>query len=261
MKNKKASWIVLCATQRSGSTMVCDDLNRHGLGYPEERYLGIVRGMKNNNFDRLKQRLNRISNECLNKETNVASVKIMANYADDLNRAFDMYYEREEPSEDWSSLATFFKNATFVMLHRGNVLEQALSRNVSRKTGVNHLVESKDGNFVPGNSSDKLAAQYSDRAKITMADLRKETRDIVIENHMWSMFFVRNRITPHYLHYEQCAQSTEYLLPIVNSIGYDLPEGVRERNVKKLPKGKTQPLAARFVRTRYPDFFRKAAQS
>lgn len=261
MKTPKQSWIVLCATQRSGSTMVCDDLNRHGLGFPEERFLGIVNSVKSGPVQSVKSRIKANLNACKNKETGISAVKVMASYAGKLNVALDQFYDLEKPSTNWSSIARLFKNATFVMLHRGNYMEQALSRVISRRTGINHNLVSKESDFVPGKSLENVGDDHGRDTKFTQRDIRVEIRNIATENQMWSLFFERNNIAPVYLHYENVSGNTDYIDRIAAALGYSLPQAPRERNVRKLPRRSGSRLPVGHLKSTYPEFFQKPKQS
>src|SRR4030081_2160924 len=70
-------WIVLCATPRSGSTLVCEDLRNNNLGRPEEHFLPFINQSRDTKVDEMLVALAEGSRD----GSGTAAVKVMASYA------------------------------------------------------------------------------------------------------------------------------------------------------------------------------------
>jgi LPS sulfotransferase NodH len=92
--------IVICAINRSGSTLVCEDLRNNDLGLTEEYVARFVKKDPPDGFDLaayLRQRGTDAGGFC--------SLKIMANYAGRLDE-YLRNAKGEAPQSFWSSLAS-----------------------------------------------------------------------------------------------------------------------------------------------------------
>ncbi len=247
--------IVICATQRSGSTVLCDDLTRHQMGFPEERFIGIANSIRTSNLENLDKKINEVHKTCCNNDTKIAAVKIMADYAGHVNKALDYYYKVSTPTASWGSLFRFYSDACWVMQNRGNYVNQALSRIISRKTGINHLIESDQGNFVPGKFAVQLPADYADDIKINSKEIELEIVKIARENGIWEEFFTRHKISPIYLSYEKHGDDETGVKEIAKHVNYKLPGMVRSLNVRKLPSVRSRIEVSRYLESGFEDFF------
>src|SRR5665213_1559894 len=73
-----ASKIIVCATQRSGSTLVCEDLRNNGLGLAEEHFLRVL--APNRPRDGVADL--KIVENAGRGPNGIYSVKVMSSYAD-----------------------------------------------------------------------------------------------------------------------------------------------------------------------------------
>ena len=263
MINNKVKKIVLCATQRSGSTMVCDDLERHGMGRPKERFIPLLQRLGAGHkllqrlgagHERVKEHdLNSIVNQCVNPDTEIMAIKVMASYGHVVNQVLDSHFKLKEPSSDWASLHRFFQGATFVHVVRANAVQQAISRIISSKTGIYHLIATKGSSFVPGSYTENITDDDHQGIKISNKEVNNQIINIAMENQIWLSFFKVHKIQPVTIVYEQCAPNIEYLTKISKIVGYDLPEATRPRNLQKLPSGLSKSVQLQVINDHSPN--------
>ena len=151
--------IVILSTQRSGTTMVCDDFAGTGvLGLPTEYY-----------HDLLSQQTEGLNKELVNsylekgKSPNgVRSVKIMANQLQKINKLYkdiggNKYTRIFGSSKPHDYLYEQYKKALFVRVIRKDKIAQAVSLIFSQKTNVYHLFDGESKmNALIGKSTQNL---------------------------------------------------------------------------------------------------------
>lgn len=144
-KEKKA--LVILSTQRSGSTMLCQDIKALGiLGTPDEHFWQVLTQKKGTSGEQLVDYFT--SNGNLNN-SDFYSIKLMYNHLDMFGYWIsDRVLDKETNTKKYRELALRFflekfDNATFIYIQRKNKFEQALSHYRSAKTNLWHIIEGK----------------------------------------------------------------------------------------------------------------------
>lgn len=230
--------ILICTTQRSGSTMVCDDMQRVGLGRPDEHfyswgnpgerdwavaYDGLVRDATANG---------------------IQASKIMANKAQIVNGRFATFVEATQPGP-YKFLRTVYADAVWLWLRRGDKIAQAISLFLAEKSGVFHSVSDKSKGLVPGKAV--LAGQNGSAIPAVEYDfeaIRRHLDFVTRGDLLWSEFFRMTRIAPIVWDYE--SHSLDKVIALAKKMGVE-PTVARERNLNKLPSERSAEMRAKFV--------------
>lgn len=134
---------LVIASQRSGSTLLCRDIESlGGMGAPKEHFLDILSGFKSGACKPTEQDVREmIARGATKKMPHVGAVKLMVNYAPKI----DGFIRGAEPVGqfqavqniiDWAHAS--FEHVNLVALVRSNPLDQAISRAVARQTDIWH---------------------------------------------------------------------------------------------------------------------------
>ncbi len=236
--------IVLCATQRCGSTMIMEDMrNSSILGRPEEYFIPWNPMRKGIDW--------RAEYENILKKASspngVASFKVMANQLPDIEAALGG--ESVENSKAFPKFKELTGEAVWVYIRREDILRQAISREISRQTGINHATaDSKDEHFA-GNTMKGYRSDYNKSVKYSEAAIRKALDDIVSENILWERFFRDWDIIPYTITYENAVHIfPHYLEMIAQMSGVTLPEKLPERKMVKLSNEVNEEWYERYSR-------------
>lgn len=227
--------IVILSTQRSGSTLVCDDfLGTKKLGRPTEHYLGVWN----------KSSQQEIGDYFKNKATSqngVRSVKIMANQL----RKIDQLYEnlgshsyrlpffRINKKNPYKFLFEEYKNAAFFRVYREDKVAQAVSLIFSERTDVFHLVENTEklkgivGKETNDQSIKEVSFEY-DRAEIDKRLHFIKNNETILDE-----FCKYYKIKPTIIKYEDIISGNGYIVDIAKSLGVNdvMPS---KRTLKKI---------------------------
>ena len=222
--------IVLCATQRCGSTMIMEDMRNSGvLGKPEEYFIPwnpMRKGIDwSAEYEKILQKAS--------TSNGVVSFKVMANQLPDIEAALD-----GEPVTDNRAFSRFrdmIGDAVWVYIRREDILRQAISREISRQTGVNHATaESSDEHFA-GNTMKGYRSDYNIGVKYSESAIHKALDDIVAENIIWKRFFRDWDILPYTITYENAEHIFPHHIEMMAQLcGVSLPETLPERKMVKL---------------------------
>lgn len=245
MSNPHASReIVICATQRCGSTLLCNDLTNNGLGRPEEWFLRLV-----GDFKALKDQ--DIMPDVIRRGSSgngVFAVKIMANYAPVVENYLAHRCGDNADPQGLTHLVKRFAAAYWIFMARRDRVSQAVSQLMSQTTGVYHAVHSKDAGFVPGQAVVGPSEQYN--ADVTIADsqISAALERIDRENRWWDRFFRTHGIRPRCIVYEEILADFSHVAAIRRDL--DLPDSpvVESRNLVKLGNKRSDELIADFKR-------------
>ena len=129
--------VVICATQRSGSTMVCDDFISTGiLGNPKEYFDSIVADYRAKKILPSSDDLNIIKNASTSVNS-VSAVKVMANQFSGIGNI----YKDLGLVEGKGALGfyEFYKDSIWIKLVRRDSVGQAISRYVAKETNIYHV--------------------------------------------------------------------------------------------------------------------------
>lgn len=184
------SEIVICSTQRSGSSYLCQCFEEAGWGVPRESYKKLVSRMTKNIEMDYKNALEKSREQ--STSNNIYSTKLMANGLGSFDYFLKKYYETStdmsqelsnSKANEYKYLIEYYKNAKLVWLKRNNVVKQAISRITARKTGLYHST-SFDDNTDP--------TTYNKDIQIESKQLTNLVGRIACENSIWQHYFDSN---------------------------------------------------------------------
>lgn len=247
MKNNKL--VILCATQRCGSTMVVEDLRSTGvLGKAEEYFIPWLPEKQVDwlsNFESIIKRSK--------TENGISSIKIMANQLQNIEACLtNSNFEEKLNDVMFPYLRTLLKGAVFIRIKRDGVVRQAISRVIAQKTGVNHALNNYDTDYRPGNLLKNNNLNYSCSVGFDGEDIDAEVLNIAKETLLWDEVLKSWNInSPLDLHYEQiCKSYPKYINRVVNYVGIssiDLDGLPKTRNLKKLSSDKNEELVTSYL--------------
>ena len=227
---KKAKLIIICATQRCGSTMIVDDFRCTGvLGNPEEYFIpwegqSIIEPEEE--FKKIIQRAS-TSNE-------VATIKVMANQLEHIERNLANASRAKSKNVDdiFPHCKELFKAALFIRVERLDIVSQAISRHVAYSTGKYHHVDNSS-DFIPGNSVSSNKA-YNAEVKFNRDKINKYVLTICKERALWANTMKNwGREFDVTLVYEECVNDRGFLEDICSLLSVE-NQNLRERKLKKL---------------------------
>jgi len=239
-----AKKIVICATHRSGSTMVCDDLTGSGvLGRANEHFVNWARHDVSEDYgERLAGILKRGTTP-----NGIFAVKVMADQVRMVDARLRGIVAADSGAGAFPHFIGWCHDATWVYVVRRDSVRQAISNLAARKTGIFHRIRTRAG-FVPGRARRFPRALGSD---LPYADLLAEIDQVTRANLFWRSFFERNRIEPIELVYEEIAVADrrDYLRRIAASCGIAELPALPERNLQKLSGPENDSIYRNFMDT------------
>ncbi|MEM5469134.1 Stf0 family sulfotransferase [Celeribacter marinus] len=226
------SSLILCATQRCGSTMIVEDMrNATVLGHPEEWFVPWQASKPDINW---RQALSGVIKRATSAN-GIAAIKVMANQIAPVEACLVTFMDapRDTP---YARFAEITQNCTFIKIQRDDIVFQAISRVISRQTGINHATGKKGDEHFAGNRMDGYSSDYNAQAKYQYGKIREECLNITLENLVWTRFFEMYGIVPEVLRYEEV--STDGTLEHINMMarlsGVELPLNRASRKMVKL---------------------------
>lgn len=239
--------IIILATQRSGSTMICDDIRNMGnLGLPEEYFIpakNIKQESKN-----YRKFLERIVKKSKVPQTNITAVKIMANQLETVDKVYtcaDIY------SEDIDNQYLFLKKAHAVLYcYRSDFIKQSISRLMAKKTGFCHSIRDTSTNTFAGNAS-LLKEEYNAKVEISSEDIIEEAKTIEKENKLILEVLKKKDIQPLISCYENYIEKPQCILDLalkIHGVTIDEEKIHETRTLKKMPQSKSLEIYDRTVK-------------
>ncbi|MEA3450530.1 MAG: Stf0 family sulfotransferase [Bacteroidota bacterium] len=217
--------IILCSTQRSGSTMVVEDMrNSTILGNPEEYF---IRWQTLNESSNIDNEIDTLYKQGTKKD--VFSIKVMASQIKRVNQLL-------ETSTEFKDITDLFKDAYWVYIKRNDAVKQAVSRYIASVTKVNHAVEDEKTNHFAGNLLKGNYEKYNSEVPYDFDKIFKEYTNLNNENLFWEDFFKINNIQPLLLEYEIYSKYTNYehIQQIAKYANISSEPTIVERKLKKL---------------------------
>ena len=200
--------LIICTTQRSGSTFLCDNLRKTGvLGYPEEWLVFLEYDFENldaTQTDLRSRELREIvryqslAQQAMSRQSTTAwkimwsTMRVMKRYSG-LNTQLDSPDLLDNRSL-FELLTTEINQPKFIFFERQDKVAQAISHVVLQRTQVSHV-----------RSLDEEELLNARKLGLTIADEEVTTniRDLLRDEREWEDFFATNAITPLRLTYEQ----------------------------------------------------------
>lgn len=242
--------VILCGTQRCGSTMIVSDFRATGvLGMPEEYFIPWTSQTIEHPIENYKSILKRSSTP-----NGVSSIKVMANQLEhieeSLSKSPQLELSEEELSYMFPHVRKIFASAKFIRVHRLGLIPQAVSRVMSRYTGKNHLI-SESSSYVPGNNT-FTNHNYNDGVHYDKKELDQEVFSIAKESSLWDLIFDNWDIAKqvHHITYESCIDSFDYLNGIGEFLGENLDSSLpTERKIKKIGNDKNREFIHKYTQS------------
>lgn len=195
--------IIICATQRCGSTMFIEDMFNTGLlGRPEEYFLPWKPGAWE---IRTLAALTRIR-EKATTENGVFAAKIMADQLAGVEWCLGKTRVRTDLRGDFPRVRATFADAVWVRLRREDKILQAISREMAKQSHAPHATKSGEDDHFAGGVKPGLRADYNARLVFRGPVLQQRYQDILRENFVWDRFFASHKITPLEFTYEEVAE-------------------------------------------------------
>ena len=239
--------LLLLSTQRSGSTMVCEDIANTGvLGRPSEYFSSLA-----DNFKRFETTgaLSEAFEASLMKgfveKTNSNSVKIMQSQIGAIGKIL-IDTGKVQSFSHKSAFVEFFKPYYWARIVREDKVAQAVSRVVARHTDVYHRVAEdsavKDllGKFSTQERQDEHLVYNETEISLEIEKIEQEELflDALIREHDIDVFEII---------YEKVVNDRSYVNSLVKNItGKKLVEELTPRSLKKISGGLSQDWISRY---------------
>jgi len=236
--------IVVCATQRCGSTMVCEDISSTSvMGKPEE-YLLRWDPVKKENW----QEFFNITKDISRTENGIFGIKLMANQLSKVDACFATFID-PNGARSFPHLIAAMPYALWVWVKRRDTLDQAISHYVAKSRGYFHTIKKQSG-FVPGSAvTENGFAAVDKEVPYDFQSIMQELHIINRDNLIWQGFFEKNEIEPFIVEYEDAvteAGRSAYISLLSQAM--DVPVGkLPERNLVKIPNEKNAAIRERFL--------------
>ncbi|WP_078920792.1 Stf0 family sulfotransferase [Thiothrix eikelboomii] len=266
--------IVICATQRSGSTMLCKELEATTvLGRPKEVYINpkVQNAAEAQNF------VNRIVSQG-QSENGLFAVKIMQDQWEKVDKVHSylspssppslmqsLLYKlsftkliQTDPKLKLDSFHQFYQGATWVFLRRKEHLYQAISRDMASQTKVCHVVNTNDETKLQGIGKRGAIAMenahdYNMKTQFDAKRLFNRIQSIVREEAGWERFFKKYQISPLELYYEDIVGNKDYLKELARQVEVKLPDTIPAIPLVKVGNQLNEEWAERF-KQEYPQY-------
>lgn len=228
--------IIICGTQRCGSTMVCEDMTNTGqLGYPEER-MGQWRYSVETDWAAELEKVRALGTT----PNGVFSIKLMAGQIVRIEQCLATIVP-PSTAPVLPHLMAAFPNATWVWVRRRDTLLQVISNFVASATGKYHLIE-KNNTFMPG----KATSVRPDTLPYDYKAIMRHWAALQAYSLKWAEFFDANGIKPLTIWYEDAAH-TPATQQIAEAAGVSLTGQAVPRKLKKMADGRSDELRRRLV--------------
>lgn len=240
--------IIICATQRSGSTLLCKELEATGvLGKPKEFYLKAATiSSKTEASDFIA-----MMTLAGSTENGVFAVKVMQDQWSLVEKAHHEFnthlvsdlaekiFNKPKFERTSQSLYEFYKDAFWIYLQRQDLIAQAISREMARQTNICHAVPN-------GTSKAGLGAKhghclesselmdYNRQTQYDFESILQHIQAIKQEEQLWQEFFTAYKINPLSLSYERIVTAKTYLVDLAGKLNIHLPNQSVNSSLLKL---------------------------
>ncbi len=242
---------IICATPRSGSTLLCEMLSATGLAGRPNSYFreqdiswwadrwGVARpnGLEDADFDR--SYVNAMTREG-SANTGVFGLRLMWGSVEEAHRRLGRVYDPQADVVDLFREA--FGPMVFIHLSRVDKVAQAISLIRAEQSGLWHV--NADGTVLEGSATPQPIAYDAKRIGSLISELRSDEEG-------WERFFAERHIEPLRLTYETMAADPRKSLAIVLAAIGRRPDAAREITIKTAKMGGDQisrDWADRFTR-------------
>lgn len=236
--------IVLCATQRCGSTLILEDMRNSGvLGKPEEWFVPWTPEKADVNWQ---EALASVQKRATG-ENGVSAIKVMANQLHKVDECLSTFIKPSDASY-FPHFAEAFKEAKWVWLKRNDIVSQAISRVMALQTGINHATGKADDKHFAGNLAKGYNPKYNEGTVYRYGAILRQSTAITLENLAWQKFFESHGITPHVMIYEDVIRDPDmgHLDVFAEMVGLSEKPAHTERKMVKMGNEKNKNWRERF---------------
>lgn len=245
---KEKNALVILATQRSGSTLLCSDIAKlKCLGTPNEHFLAI--SQQENKYD--PELVAKFMKNCNEHDSDFFAIKLMQNYLHE----FSAWIQNKKPPTSplerkelqlglFTALQERFDKVHYILLERESLFDQALSRYKAQRSNIYHMKH--EGGVITGfdGNKDKPATEELDMEQFLQASfgLHREKREL-------RQLCKEANINLHAITYDEVVNSyPNYLIDFVKSIGIEqnITPAIREFK-KVIKRSETQDAKAEFM--------------
>ena len=240
--------ILICSTQRSGTTMICEDFRNTGvLGNPNEYFNHW--GSNKEAIDSIdwEKNLENIITQA-KTENDVLSIKVMANQMHSVNQKLLTFSKKTDYKEKFlSEFYETFKDAFYIRVYRRDKLRQAISALIARKTEIFHAVDKSVDNYFAGKLLKGYKEDYNTEFDTDITEIDTQIKHIYSQESIWDKFFDQNNIKYYPLYYEDiCNSDYQYLHKISKEIGISIPDKTPQRKSLKLSNSINEEWVQRY---------------
>jgi LPS sulfotransferase NodH len=238
--------LILCATQRCGSTMIIEDMRNTGvLGEPEEWFVPWKAEKKDVDWRKALEQVRKRATGI----NGVMAIKVMANQLHDIDGCLSSVF-KTPPRADFPRFHWAFRKAKWIRLTRRDVVEQAVSRAMSLQTGINHATASAEDPHFAGNLLKGYTSDYNAETVYKYPQILREVTAIVLENLAWGRFFAGHGITPVDFVYEDVVadEGMTHLDVMARLAGLTEPPPRMPRRMVKMANARNAEWRERFYR-------------
>ena len=238
--------IVLCATPRSGSTLVCEDMRNTGvLGWPEEYFIPWD-AQQPKDYSAI---LGRVVKQG-QTSNGVFAIKIMASQLAQVAACLSGQHLPRDPVGPAFADPFYqaFRQAQWVFIHRQDYIRQAISQVIAKQTRINHATRQATDKHFAGNLLKGYRQDYNQQVVYDFDEIHHHFLKVVHGNAIWLKFFERHAIEPLRIEYvEQVEPKPDYLYPLAERVGVRLVDLPAQRTMVKLANQMNDEWSDRFV--------------
>lgn len=185
--------------------MVIEDMRNTGvMGEPEEWFVPWAVTKPNINWKEAFEGVMRRSTGPDGRQ----AIKVMANQLAPVDACLSTFMTTSLNGL-FPVFAETFQKWVFIKLTRKDVVSQAISRVMSRQTGINHATGKAENTHFAGNLQRGYDPDYNNQTVYDYGAISAEVNSIILENLAWQRFFETNSIQATELFYEDICEDPE----------------------------------------------------
>lgn len=226
---------IICATQRSGSTMLCDDLKSTQVaGLPKEYFNKPAKELKEQAAEEGEKFLSDLLSSA-STDNGVFGIKVMSDQINRIGEVIKRVFPEYASLEAESAFVEYFKECHFVYLKRKSFVDQAVSRILAQGTGIHHL-----------RGRNTLPEGYGSDVEYSYENILEATKKVKRENTKWRLFFKKYGMKKYDLIYEDIAKNRSYIDSLLDFLEITDSYEIKPRKIKKIGSDVAKSFVARF---------------
>ncbi|MDK9694694.1 MAG: Stf0 family sulfotransferase, partial [Sulfurimonas sp.] len=222
--------LVILATQKNGSIIVCNDIAETGvLGKPSEHFIKVIENLGKVSSEEMKTLIDNVFEK--GKTSNgLSAIKIMSNQIARIGKALKEV-NISQGNDYQEVFYTYFKDSIFARVIRNDKVAQAVSRIMARQTNVYHTVDNASGmEGMLGNVSkkrDESVLHYD------FEEIKTEVEKIKSEEKFLDEFIERFQLEVQPIVYEEVVNDRTYVNDLASKLNVTNIE-LADRRLKKV---------------------------